>query len=108
MGPFLTRAIFHRLQEWAYGGQAFNLQRYRRSPLTAWLGVRLCRFRRRACQSAGSLLISFFARLAFLSPRIVEAIVAGRQPPELTAKALTERVELPLLWSEQEQAVGII
>jgi site-specific DNA recombinase len=46
-------------------------------------------------------------RLAFLSPRIVEAIVAGHQPPELTAKALTERIELPLLWSEQELAVGI-
>jgi hypothetical protein len=46
-------------------------------------------------------------RLAFLAPRIVEAIVAGHQPPELTAKALTERRELPLLWSEQEYAVGI-
>jgi len=46
-------------------------------------------------------------RLAFLSPRIVEAIVAGHQPPELTAKALTERIELPLLWSGQERAVGI-
>jgi site-specific DNA recombinase len=46
-------------------------------------------------------------RLAFLAPRIVEAIVAGRQPPQLTAKALTERIELPLLWSEQENAVGI-
>jgi hypothetical protein len=46
-------------------------------------------------------------RLAFLAPRIVEAIVAGQQPPALTAKALTERTELPLLWSEQEQAVGI-
>jgi predicted site-specific integrase-resolvase len=46
-------------------------------------------------------------RLAFLAPRIVEAIVAGHQPPELTAKALTERIELPLPWSEQERAVGI-
>jgi hypothetical protein len=46
-------------------------------------------------------------RLAFLAPRIVEAIVAGHQPPELTAKALNERIELPLLWSEQERAVGI-
>jgi hypothetical protein len=46
-------------------------------------------------------------RLAFLAPRIVEAIVAGHQPPELTAKALTERIELPLVWSEQEHAVGI-
>jgi site-specific DNA recombinase len=46
-------------------------------------------------------------RLAFLSPKIVEAIAVGHQPPELTAKALTERIELPLLWSEQEHAVGI-
>ncbi len=46
-------------------------------------------------------------RLAFLAPKIVEAIAAGQQPPELTAKALTERIELPLLWNEQERAVGI-
>ena len=46
-------------------------------------------------------------RLAFLAPRIVEAIASGRQPAELTAKALTERIELPLLWSEQDRAVGL-
>jgi hypothetical protein len=46
-------------------------------------------------------------RLAFLAPKIVEAIAAGHQPPELTAKALTERIELPLLWNEQERALGI-
>jgi site-specific DNA recombinase len=46
-------------------------------------------------------------RLAFLAPKIIEAIATGHQPPELTAKALTERIELPLLWNEQERAVGI-
>ena len=46
-------------------------------------------------------------RLAFLAPRIVEAIAAGQQPPELTARALTERIDLPLLWNEQEGVVGI-
>ena len=46
-------------------------------------------------------------RLAFLAPTIFEAIVAGHQPPELTAKTLTECLELPLLWSEQECAVSI-
>ncbi len=46
-------------------------------------------------------------RLAVLAPKIVEAIAAGHQPPELTAKALTERIELPLLWNEQERALGI-
>ncbi len=46
-------------------------------------------------------------RLAFLAPEIVEAIAAGHQPPELTAEALAERIDLPLLWDAQERAVGI-
>jgi site-specific DNA recombinase len=46
-------------------------------------------------------------RLAFLAPEIVESIVAGNQPTELTAEALAERIDLPLLWTAQEQAVGI-
>jgi site-specific DNA recombinase len=46
-------------------------------------------------------------RLAFLAPRIVEAVATGHQPPELTTKALTERIELPLLWHEQERRMGI-
>jgi site-specific DNA recombinase len=46
-------------------------------------------------------------RLAFLAPEIVEAIVVGNQPPELTAEALAERIDLPLLWTGQERAVGI-
>ncbi len=46
-------------------------------------------------------------RLGFLSPRIVEAIVEGRQPPDLTVIGLTRRIDLPLLWSAQEQALGI-
>jgi len=46
-------------------------------------------------------------RLGFLSPRIVEAIVEGRQPPDLTVIGLTRRVDLPPLWSAQEQALGL-
>jgi hypothetical protein len=45
--------------------------------------------------------------LAFLAPKIVEAIAAGNQPPELTAGALAERIDLPLPWTAQEEAVGI-
>src|SRR5579864_5738915 len=33
--------------------------------------------------------------LGFLSPRIVEAIVEGRQPPDLRVIALTRRIDLP-------------
>jgi site-specific DNA recombinase len=46
-------------------------------------------------------------RLGFLSPRIVEAIAEGRQPPDLTVIGLTRRVDLPLLWRAQEQALGV-
>ncbi len=46
-------------------------------------------------------------RLGALSPRIVEAIVEGRQPPDLTVITLTRRIDLPLLWSAQEQTLGI-
>ena len=45
--------------------------------------------------------------LGFLAPRIIEAIAEGRQPVELTAEALTRRIELPLLWSAQHQTLGI-
>ncbi len=45
-------------------------------------------------------------RLCALSPRIVEAIVEGRQPPDLTVISLVRRIDLPLLWSAQEQALN--
>jgi site-specific DNA recombinase len=44
--------------------------------------------------------------LGFLSPRIIEAIAEGRQPVELTIEALTRRIDLPMLWSAQEKALG--
>jgi site-specific DNA recombinase len=45
-------------------------------------------------------------RLAFLAPDIVESIVEGRQPTDLTAEALTRRIELPLSWCEQRTALN--
>jgi len=44
--------------------------------------------------------------LAFLAPRIVATILAGRQPVDFTAKTLTRLPELPLGWSEQAQLLG--
>src|SRR6266851_191712 len=44
-------------------------------------------------------------RLAFLAPRIVEAIVEGYQPADLSTIAMTQRIELPPLWSAQQQAL---
>jgi site-specific DNA recombinase len=51
--------------------------------------------------------VSRMIRLAFLAPAIVERIVDGRQPPELTAQILsTGRGGLPLNWSAQEKLFG--
>jgi hypothetical protein len=46
-------------------------------------------------------------RLALRAPRIVEAIAEGRQPTDLTTLAMTQRIELPPLWTAQEQALDI-
>jgi site-specific DNA recombinase len=46
-------------------------------------------------------------RLGFLSPRIVEAIAEGHQPPDLSVTRLTHLTDLPLIWSVQEQVLGV-
>jgi site-specific DNA recombinase len=43
--------------------------------------------------------------LTFLSPELVEAILQGRQPTELTATRLTE-LDLPLDWAEQHRLLA--
>ena len=43
--------------------------------------------------------------LAFLSPQLVEAILDGRKPAELTATRLTE-LDLPLDWTEQHKLLA--
>jgi site-specific DNA recombinase len=44
--------------------------------------------------------------LAFLAPDIVEAILAGTQPVELTAETLTRHADLPLSWADQKRSLG--
>ena len=43
--------------------------------------------------------------LAFLAPDIVEAILTGTQPVDLTAEKLVKRVDLPLDWAEQRRVL---
>ncbi len=43
--------------------------------------------------------------LAFLAPAIVEAICAGRQPPDLTAERL-RRTRIPYRWTDQQQVLS--
>ncbi len=46
--------------------------------------------------------VSRLLPLAFLSPRIVEAIIFGSQPDQLTPLRLSRLSPLPLAWDEQE------
>ena len=54
----------------------------------------------------GKQYVSRLIRLAFLAPEMVERIVAGRQPPELTAQALrTGHFDIPVHWAAQRRAL---
>jgi site-specific DNA recombinase len=46
------------------------------------------------------------ARLRFLAPDIVTAIIEGRQPVELTARSLLRIADLPNDWVEQRRVLG--
>jgi site-specific DNA recombinase len=49
--------------------------------------------------------IRLLAPLAFLSPRIIAAIVDGTAPADLTVTGLAKA--LPYSWAEQEERVGL-
>lgn len=50
--------------------------------------------------------ISRFLPLVFLAPDIVQKIVTGEQPVELTAQSLKRATGLPLTWTGQRQRLG--
>ena len=50
--------------------------------------------------------VRFLAPLAYLSPRIIEAIAEGRAPADLTITQLARN--LPLSWAKQEEQHGLV
>jgi len=46
------------------------------------------------------------AKLSFLAPDIVAAILDGKQPVHLTARRLLRMPDLPIRWSDQRQLLG--
>ena len=52
----------------------------------------------------GARYVSRIFQCAFLAPDIIEAILDGRQPPELTLERL--RHPLPIAWDEQRRVLG--
>jgi site-specific DNA recombinase len=50
--------------------------------------------------------VRFLAPLAYLSPRVIEAIAEGHAPAGLTVTRLARN--LPLAWADQEEQLGIV
>lgn len=46
------------------------------------------------------------ARLSLLAPDIIQAIVEGRQPPQLSGRQLLRRGDIPLGWEDQRELLG--
>jgi site-specific DNA recombinase len=57
-------------------------------------------------EAQGERHIRLLAPLAFLSPRIIAAIVDGTAPADLTVTGLAKA--LPYSWAEQEQSIGLL
>jgi|GEM_PF-410998 len=57
-------------------------------------------------QGLGASEITRLLPLAFLAPDIVDAIIAGRQPPALTTQRLKRLGTLPLGWHQQWKTLG--
>ncbi|KQZ12254.1 hypothetical protein ASD50_12845 [Mesorhizobium sp. Root552] len=51
--------------------------------------------------------VSRLLPLAFLSPRITEAILTGQQPAELSVRHLARHIDLPINWADQAKMLGI-
>jgi site-specific DNA recombinase len=57
-------------------------------------------------EAQGERHIRLLAPLAFVSPRIIAAIIDGTAPADLTVTGLAKR--LPYSWADQERAVGLL
>jgi hypothetical protein len=56
-------------------------------------------------QSKGERYVRMLMTLAFVSPRIVAAIIEGTVPADLTVSHLAKA--LPHSWTEQEHSIGL-
>ena len=57
-------------------------------------------------EAQGERYVRLLATLAFVSPRIIAAIVDGTAPADLTVTDLAKA--LPYSWAEQEQSIGLL
>lgn len=50
--------------------------------------------------------IAHILPLAFLAPDIVESVIEGTQPEDLTLERLVKYTDLPLAWADQKALLG--
>jgi hypothetical protein len=58
-------------------------------------------------EGIGKRYVEHLSRLAFVTPAIVEAICQRQQLAELSVETLLNRIDLPLEWTAQRNALGI-
>jgi len=61
-----------------------------------------------AQENIGQPYIRRLLTLAFLAPEIIEAVLTGNQPADLTAKKLIRSRTLPLDWQSQKHILGFL
>ena len=59
-----------------------------------------------AANGVNSSYFTRVIRIAYLAPDIIQAIVEGKQPPELTANRLVRLKNLPVDWPGQREYLG--
>ncbi|WP_219894239.1 recombinase family protein [Aquisediminimonas profunda] len=57
-------------------------------------------------QKTSTARLSKLARIAWLAPEVIEAIIEGRQPSALSKQKLMTLVDLPMEWSAQRRLLG--
>jgi hypothetical protein len=57
-------------------------------------------------ENSNKSYISSVMKLTFLAPDIIEAIISGHQPDDLTADKLIKQNNLPLVWTEQKRVLS--
>ena len=91
--PFATAKPDARLIKLLIGARRFNVALVAGDPMPFAALAK----RERVSPSYFTRLI----RLSYLAPDITQAILDGRQPPDLTASKLLAHSRLPLAWHEQ-------
>src|SRR5499433_2785544 len=96
--PFATAKPDARLVKLLIRARQFN------ATLPASDGVPFAALAKR--QGVSPSYFTRLVRLSYLAPDITEAILGGRQPPDLTANKLLAHSRLPLGWHEQRTVLG--